>query len=117
MVGKVQPNKKALYIIDKSPHGEDMVCLYVTDTFRQGYLCFDGLDRGHMVEGTILEKYENGFIFEDKNGIKWTFREVTIQEYRHQIAKKVYNGANIAKLCTTTEDLWDYYRKEYPDTN
>lgn len=113
----MQPNEKALYIIDKSPYGRNQLCLYVTDTFRDGYLCFDGLDRGHMISGFIKEKYENGFEFEDKEGRPWTFREVTIQEYRHHIYKHVYNGAAIAKLCTTTEDLWEYYRKEYPDSN
>lgn len=113
----MQPNKGALYIIDKGPHGSNQLCLYVTDTFRSGYLCFDDTDRGHMVEGNIVEKYSNGFQFEDAQGNEWIFREVTIQEFRHHISKNVYNGAAIAKLCTTTEDLWEYYRKEYPDTN
>lgn len=113
----MQPNRKALYIIDKSPYGKDMLCLYVSDTFKPGYVCFDGLDRGHMIEGTITEKLSNGFHFKDTQDRAWTFREVTIQEFRHHISKKVYNGAAIAKLCTTTEDLWEYYRKEYPDTN
>lgn len=117
MVNDVQPNKKALYNIDKFPYGKDMLCLHVTDTYNPGYLCFDGMDRGHMIEGSIKERFSNGFIFKDNENREWTFREVTIQEYRHHIAKKVYNGANIAKLCATTEDLWEYYRKEYPDTN
>lgn len=113
----MQPNKKALYIIDKSPYGKDQLCLYVTDTFKEGHLCFDDTDRGHMIKGSIKEKFTNGFSFEDEKGREWIFREVTIQEYRHHISKNVYNGEHIAKLCTTTEDLWEYYRKKYPDTN
>lgn len=112
-----QPNRKALYILDKSPVGKDQLCLYVTDQFSPGYICFDDTDRGHAIEGTIREKYDNGFKFEDKDGREWVFREVTIQEFRHHIYKTVYNGKDIAKLCTTTEDLWEYYRKQFPDMN
>ncbi len=113
----MQPNKKALCIIEKFPYGEDMLCLYVTNTFKEGYICFDGLGRGYMIEGTIKETFENGFSFTDFQNNEWIFREVTIEEYRHHICKTVHNGPQIAKLCTTTEDLWEYYRKEYPDAN
>ena len=116
-MSKDKINEKALYIIDECPYGKDLLCLYVTESFKPGYLCFDLLDRGHMIKGTIDDVYNNGFTFSDDQNRTWVFREVTIQEYRHHIAKKVYNGPNIAKLCTNTEDLWEYYRKEYPDTN
>lgn len=108
------PNPKALYIVDKGPYGEDQLCLHVTDKFREGYLCFDDTDRGHMIRGTIKKRYNNGFLFEDLAERQWIFREVTIQEYRHQISKHVTNGKAIAKLCTTTEDLWEYYRRTFP---
>lgn len=116
-MGAEQPNRKALYIIDKGPYGSDQLCLYVTDTFSPGFLCFDDTNRGHAIAGTIQKKYKNGFEFKDDQERIWTFREVTIQEFKHHIYKTVYNGKNIAKLCTTTEDLWEYYRKQFPDMN
>ena len=112
-----QPNRKALYIIDEGPYGADQLCLHVTDSFRDGYLCFDDTNRGHMIRGTIKKRYKNGFMFESHKGDQWVFREVTIQEYRHRISRKVVNGEAIAKLCTTTEDLWEYYRKAFPEAN
>ena len=114
---RMQPNEKALYIIDEFPYGKDVLCLHVTDTFENGYLCFDDTERGHMIQGIIREKHLNGFEFEDRSGNVWIFREVTIQEFRHHISKTVYNGEAIAKLCTTTEDLWEYYRKKFPINN
>lgn len=110
----VQPNIKALYIIDKGPHGSDQLCLHLTLTHKNGYLCFHDTDRGHMLKGEIVEEFENGFKFIDRNDREWQFREVTIQEFRHKIQRNVYNGEHIANLCTTTADLWEYYRKAFP---
>lgn len=44
-----QPNEKALYLIKTSPYGGEQVVLHVTDKFKEGYLCFDDTDRGHMI--------------------------------------------------------------------
>lgn len=111
----MQPNEKALYVIDKGPYASGyQLCLHVTTTFREGYLCFDDTNRGHMFKGEITKEYKNAFEFTDERGNLWVFREVTIQEFRHKLHNAAYNGEAIAKLCTTTEDLWEYYRKAFP---
>ena len=110
-----QPNKNALYEIKKSPYGDGkQVVLHVTDMFRNGYLCFDDTNRGHSIQGTIISVRENGFSFVDLKNCEWEFEEVTIEYFRTDLYKYVLNGDNIAKSCSSTEDLWNYYRKEYP---
>lgn len=110
----MQPNEKALYVIDKSPYGNGGLCLHMTTNFKKGYLCFHDTQRGHMQKGTITNEYKNGFEFKDASDQEWIFREVTIQEFRHRISKTVGNGEQIGKLCTTTADLWEFYRKRFP---
>lgn len=111
-----QPNYDALYFIEESPYGEQ-VCLYVTDTFKDGCICYDGLDRGHMIRGGISKIIDNGFEFLDKEDRLWRFTEVTIDSYKEHVYKFVWDGEEIASKCNTTEELVDYYHKLYPDTN
>lgn len=111
---KKQPNNKALYIIRKSPYGDRILALHVTDTFREGYICFDDTNRGHMIKGKITEKDETTFTMIDRNEDIWIFEMVTIEMFQEEAYQYVYNGKNIAKLCATTDDLWEYYRKEFP---
>ena len=110
-----QPNDKALYILRKSPHGNDgQVVLHVTDTFKKGYLCFDDTNRGHMIKGEIIRQDKKTFLFRDVNGDLWEFEIVSIELFKEEAYRYVYNGVSIAQLCNTTEDLWEYYRKEFP---
>ena len=112
---KNQPNDKALYVIRKSPYGDGgQLVLHVTDTFKEGYICFDDTNRGHMIKGEITEQDESAFTMIDKNGDAWIFEIVTIEMFREDIYQCAYNGKNIAKLCTTTNDLGEYFRKEFP---
>lgn len=108
------PNDKALYIIRKSPHGEGQVVLHVTDTFKEGHVCFDDTNRGHMIRGEMLEQKEEMFTFRDKYGDIWEFEIVTIEKFDEEIYQYVYNGESILEICNTTEDLWKYYRKTFP---
>lgn len=59
-----QPNKDAVYILEKSPYGNgEQIVLYVTDEFRRGYICFDDTNRGHMIKGNIIDIGIDFFLF------------------------------------------------------
>lgn len=108
------PNNKALYIKKESPYGGGQIVLHVTDTFKEGYVCFDDTSRGHMIQGEIVEEDDETFTFVDKHGEKWVFEIVTLEKFKDYVYRCAYNGNEIAKLCNTTEELWDYFRKQFP---
>lgn len=116
----MQPNDKALYCITQSPHSKKgtQLALHVqlwAKTLREPEtLCFYDTTRGHMIPGKVVGIQDDGFRFEDQRGNTWELREVTIQEYRHRLAKAVVNGEEIAKAIKTTEDLWHWYRRTFP---
>jgi len=108
------PNDKALYIKTESPHGSGQIVLHVTDTFKEGYVCFDDTNRGHMIQGKIVAEDDETFTFIDKHDEKWVFEIVTIEKFKGGMHRHVFNGEEIAKECDTTEELWEYFRKLFP---
>ena len=120
----MQPNDKALYVILKSPitpKGEGVqLALHVQlqPATREGSkecLCFYDTERGHMINGAMEKTEEHSFTFRDSwRDEAWEFREVTIQEYRHRLAEHVASGKAIAAALKTTENLWEWYRQNYP---
>lgn len=110
-----QPNENALYVLNKSPYGNGVqLVLHVTDTFRKGYVCFDDTNCGHMIQGDITKRREKGFTFIDHQNNEWEFEEVTIEMYRDKLYQFANNGEEVSKICHTTEQLWEYYRNEFP---
>ena len=67
-----------------------------------------------MIRGAVEKIEDNAITWKDKNGETWKLREVTMQEYRHRLAKSVCNGEEIAKTIKSTADLWEFYRKTFP---
>ncbi|MBR6537377.1 MAG: hypothetical protein IKT67_09275 [Lachnospiraceae bacterium] len=102
-----QPNEKALYLIKTSPYGGAQVVLHVTDKFKEGYLCFDDTDRGHMIQGEIKEYGETAFPFVDIKKNLWEFEEVMIDMFRERVYRFVANGEEIAESCNTTDEFVD----------
>ena len=115
-----QPNEKALYVIDFSPHGSNQqLALHIIvrdspDKPGTPELCFYDSNRGLMIRGKMKNTQDHGFTWTDWRGDDWTFREVTIQEFRNNLWQYVGNGYGIAKVIHTTEDLWEWYRKTFP---
>lgn len=72
-------------------------------------------DRGHMVKGEIIRETENGFAFRSDgyDPGEWTFKELTIQDLRRKYYRIIANGEVIAHTIKTTEDLHEWYRKEF----
>lgn len=78
-------------------------------------LCFFDTERGHMIEGEIVKDDENGFVF-NSEGYRpgnWYFKILTANDFRTWIYKYIGNGEKLAKMFNTTEDLHEWYRKEY----
>lgn len=76
---------------------------------------FDSI-RGHMIEGEIVRETEDGFVFRsDKTGPvgEWTFKELTIEDFRRWLYRRVGAGEVIARKITTTADLHEWYRKNF----
>ncbi len=110
-----QPNKDAVYLLEKSPYGNgEQIVLYVTDEFREGYICFDDTNRGHMIRGKIVEKGADSFTFFDENKNEWKFREISIESFKAGVYSLVYGGEEISRRCDTTEALWKYFRRQFP---
>lgn len=72
-------------------------------------------DRGHSIEGEMLRETEKGFTFQSDgyNPGEWMFKELTIQEFKRKYFKTVVGGEEIAHTIKTTEDLHEWYRKEF----
>lgn len=118
----MQPNDRALYCILEAPGSSRKpgtqlalhVQLWAATKDEPETLCFYDTGRGHMIPGQVVGIEDHAIRFEDERGGIWELREVTIQEYRHRLAKTVPNGDEIAKTIKTTEDLWEWYRKTFP---
>lgn len=119
----MQPKPEALYVISKT-HSREIqpaaqIAMYVQiwpDSFGQKQtLFYYDTDRGHAIPGEIIGVGDTYIRFKDKSGTIWSIDEVTIDEYRNNLADYLVDGQEIAKDCNTTEQLWARYRKEYPD--
>ena len=75
----------------------------------------DPPDHGHMIAGEILRETEDGFIFRSSGVFagEWTFKELTMEYFRRKFCKFVDGGQAIAAAIRTTEDLHEWYRKEF----
>lgn len=72
-------------------------------------------DRGHMIKGEVLRETEDGFTFRSDGYApgEWTFKELTILDFKRRYFKIIVGGEEIAHTIKTTEDLHEWYRKEF----
>ncbi len=72
-------------------------------------------DRGHMIQGEVTGTTENGFTFRSDgyDPGEWTFKELTMKEFKRKFFKKVVGGEVIAHTIKSTADLHEWYRKEF----
>ncbi len=110
-------NRRKTYTVtwprDKKPTGLAMNCHMHDGELRY----FDTL-RGHSFPGKITEDGEDRFVFESAAGFMpgpWTFKALTIEDFRRETYKIVENGQIIAQTIKTTDDLHEWYRKTFGD--
>lgn len=72
-------------------------------------------DRGHTIPGEALRETNDGFTFRSNgyNPGEWTFKELTIKDFKRKHFKSVIGGEELAHTIKTTEDLHEWYRKEF----
>jgi hypothetical protein len=72
-------------------------------------------NRGHMIKGEVVNETENDFTFRSDgyDPGEWTFKELTIEEFQRKYFKNVVGSQVLAQIIKTTEDLHEWYRKEF----
>lgn len=94
----------------KKPGGLALNC-----HMHNGALRFFDTIRGHEIEGKVIQDGDDAFTFESagyKAG-RWEFRALTIEDFRRQTVKIVENSAYITQAIRTTDDLQEWYRKQF----
>lgn len=81
----------------------------------RNYLCYYDSLRGHMIEGQVLTDSDTGFTFRSDGFSKgvWHFDTLTIEDFRDWVYKHIENGRILAEKFATTEELNEWYRKEF----
>lgn len=73
-------------------------------------------DRYHSLAGAIIKDGDDSFTFSKASGYAagdWTFKELTLQDFRRKYYKLVCEGDTIAAIIKTTADLHEWFRKEF----
>jgi hypothetical protein len=114
-------DKNALYVMSTSWHvGEpaDFNGLAIDlqewpndNTPGKRMLAFHDTVRGHMISGKVTEEPDGTVIIQRNENETFTFKPCTLDMFRRTYYKIAYNGENIATVCTSTDDLWEYYRR------
>lgn len=78
-------------------------------------LRFDDTIRGHEIPGKVTAEDENGFTFTSTGYMpgEWRFDVLTIEEFRREHYKMVGGGETLAAKIKTTDDLHEWYRREF----
>ena len=92
--------------------GNDKYIAVAVQEFRPGVLAFFSTERGHTIEGKITSDNEGNVRVVDKHGI-WEFTPCTLDMFRRKYKNDVINGDDIAEVCETTDDLWEWYRRHF----
>lgn len=78
-------------------------------------LWFDETGHPHMIAGEVVRETKDGFIFRSDgyDPGEWTFKALTIEDFRRKYHRYVCDGETIAYTIKTTEDLYAWYRKAF----
>ena len=107
-------NRRTTYTITfpgrKTPSGLALNC-HMYD----GALRYYDTIRGHEIEGRIIQDGDDAFVFESAGfeAGRWTFKKLTIEDFRRETKKIVENSGYITQAIKTTDDLQEWYRKTF----
>lgn len=113
-------NRRKVYVYkktrDKDFNGLALDChMHQRKGESQKELWFDATGHPHMIEGEVIKETKDGFIFRS-DGYEpgeWTFKELTIEDFRRKYYRLVCEGETMAYVLKTTEDLYSWYRQEF----
>lgn len=82
---------------------------------QEGRLRFFDTIRGHELRGAVSEEGEDSFAFQAEGALEgcWRFRALTLKEFKRRVALQVEGGAAMAAALKNTQDLHEWYRKEF----
>lgn len=93
------------------------LALSVVPAFRdfKGICYYTPGERGHMIKGHLGRKTDSGFTFisEGFDPGEWEFIEVTYENFKDEYYKIVISGEQILKEVSNTQELIDWYHKNF----
>lgn len=107
-------DRRAVYVYKWT--GEDeFIGLALNVHIYNGKLRFYDTNRPHEIEGKVTSEDEKGFIFMSSGYMpgEWQFKLLTIEDFRRKYYKLVVDGDILAAKIKTTEDLYEWYRKQF----
>lgn len=113
-------NPKALYSVEmsRSP-GFKMLAIDVElgEDENTKWVGFHDTQRGHQIEGELLQELPDGFIWarkipETDTTEMFTFRILTLDRFKKEFGDRVVGPL---PEFNSTEDLWEWYRRQYAD--
>ena len=107
-------NQRATYVF--KPSGEkDFTGIALDVHIQKGNLRFFDTNRGHELPGKVTEETEKNFTFTSTGYApgEWQFKVLTIEEFKRKYYKLAEGGQTIAAKLNTTDDLHQWYRREF----
>lgn len=107
-------NQRAVYVFKMA--GERYFTGIALDVhIHKGNLRFFDTNRGHEIPGEVTDEAERGFTFRSEGYApgKWQFKILTIEEFKRKYYKLVEGGQTLAAKLKTTDDLHQWYRREF----
>jgi hypothetical protein len=107
-------DQRAVYVF-KPPGEKDFTGIALDVHIHKEALRFFDTNRGHELPGKVTHETDNGFTF-TSTGItqgEWQFKVLGIGEFKRKYYKLVEGGQTLAAKLKTTEDLHQWYRREF----
>ncbi len=107
-------NQRAVYVF-KPPGEKDFTGIAMDVHMHKEDLRFFDTNRGHELPGKVTEETEKGFTLTAAGSApgEWQFKVLTIHEFKRKYYKLVEGGQALAAKIKTTEDLHQWYRREF----
>lgn len=107
-------NQRAVYVF-KPTGGKDFTGIALDVHIHKEALRFFDTNRGHEIPGEVTKETEKGFTFASTGAMpgEWQFKVLTIHEFKRKYYKLVEGGQALAAKIKTTDDLHQWYRREF----
>ena len=107
-------NQRAVYVF-KPAGAKDFTGIALDVHIHKENLRFFDTNRGHELPGKVTMETENGFTFTSTGTTagEWQFKVLTIEEFKRKHYKLAEDGQTIAAKLKTTDDLHQWYRREF----
>ncbi len=107
-------DQRAVYVF-KTAGSKDFTGIALDVHIHKDNLRFFDTNRGHEIPGKVTKETEKGFTFTSSGYApgEWQFKILTIGEFKRKYYKIVEGGQAMAAKLKTTDDLHQWYRREF----